>query len=258
MVKTDNMKHLLKLSLFAVASMIIISCGPSKKLKAANAQISDLNNQVSALNAKVAEDEKQIAQLKQENVQYSKEAQDCREAKEAMARKMDNLEKNLKEQGSSIHDILEKARIANEKLVNAGAEVLYKDGLVWISMPDKFLFKSGSSKVGDKGKEGLKVIAEVLNDNPKVKAIIIGNTDTVKVKGTADNWSLSTERANAVVRILRDTFAIDPARMTSAGKGKYNPVADNSTPEGREKNRRIEIVLNPDLSKLWEMLEEEH
>ena len=94
-----------------------------------------------------------------------------------------------------------------------------------------------------------------MRDNPGVTCIIVGNTDTTHVKGIADNWSLSTERANAVVRILYETYNINPARLTSAGRGKYNPVADNSTEEGREKNRRIEIILNPDLSRLWELSE---
>jgi chemotaxis protein MotB len=129
------------------------------------------------------------------------------------------------------------------------------DGMVYVSMPDKFLFPSGSSTVGVKGKEGLAVIAEVMQEYPNTEAIIVGNTDTTHVKGKADNWSLSTERANAVVRILKDTYHIDPARLTAAGRGKFKPVASNATPEGREMNRRIEIILIPDLSGLWEMLD---
>ena len=94
-----------------------------------------------------------------------------------------------------------------------------------------------------------------MRDNPGITAIIVGNTDTIPVKGVADNWSLSTERANSVVRVLHDIYYINPIRLTAAGRGKYNPVAVNDTPEGREKNRRIEIILNPDLSRLWELSE---
>jgi chemotaxis protein MotB len=81
----------------------------------------------------------------------------------------------------------------------------------------------------------------------------MGNTDTIPVKGKADNWTLSTERANAVVRILHETYNINPARLTSAGKSKFSPVASNATPEGREKNRRVEIIFIPDLEWLWEL-----
>ncbi len=74
------------------------------------------------------------------------------------------------------------------------------------------------------------------------------------VKGVADNWSLSTERANGVVRSLVKDYQVEPLRLTAAGKGKFNPVADNSTEEGRAKNRRTEIVLNPNWEKLWESI----
>ena len=77
------------------------------------------------------------------------------------------------------------------------------------------------------------------------------------VKGVADNWSLSTERANGVVRTLVKDYNIDPARLTAAGKGKFNPIGDNSTEEGRAKNRRTEIVLNPDWERLWESVKKQ-
>lgn len=123
-------------------------------------------------------------------------------------------------------------------------------------MEDKLAFPIGSTKLSDNGRQIISVVADVLNDNPGVSVIIVGNTDTIKVsKGFADNWSLSTERANSVVRVLRDTYSINPARLTAAGRGKYNPIADNATIEGRAKNRRIEIIINPDLSRLWELSE---
>ena len=80
---------------------------------------------------------------------------------------------------------------------------------------------------------------------------MLGNTDDKMFKKGSDNWTLSTERANGVVRAFRDTYKIDPLRLTAAGKGKYNPIADNSTEEGRAKNRRTDIILNPDLDKIW-------
>jgi chemotaxis protein MotB len=77
-------------------------------------------------------------------------------------------------------------------------------------------------------------------------------------KKGSDNWSLSTERANGVVRILKDDYEVDPSRLTAAGKGKYAPLTDNSTAEGRAKKPRIEIILNPDYSKIWEMARKEN
>ena len=94
----------------------------------------------------------------------------------------------------------------------------------------------------------------MLNQYPKLEVIVVGNTDTTHVKGVADNWSLSTERANNVVRILREKYTVDPGRLVAAGRGKFHPIADNSTKEGRAKNRRTEIVLNPDFVKIWERI----
>src|SRR5262249_12049338 len=138
-----------------------------------------------------------------------------------------------------------------------GVEVYYKGGLVYVDMEDNLLYKSGSASLGEDGKKALGMLASALNDYPKLKVIVVGNTDDKLVKKGGDNWSLSTERANGVVRILRDAYQVDPTRLTSAGKGKYAPVADNTTEEGRAKNRRTEIVLNPDLDRLWESVQQQ-
>jgi len=113
------------------------------------------------------------------------------------------------------------------------------------------MYKSGSSKVNDEGKKALSNLAAVLNEYPKLKVIVLGHTDDKKFKKGSDNWTLSTERANGIVRVLTD-LNVDPNRLTSGGQGKYNPVADNSTDEGRAQNRRTEIILNPDMTALLE------
>jgi chemotaxis protein MotB len=246
----------MKKAIFAVATVISIltSCGPGKKLQKAHSQIESLNNQLASLNGKITDSDKQIDQLRQQNLQYGKEAETCRKAKELIAQRLDNLNKNLEEQGTSLKQIQGNAAEALGKFKEAGADVTYKNGLVHITMQDKFLFASGSSVLSKDGTEALKVVSEVLQDNPKVSVIIVGNTDTDKVNGRyKDNWSLSTERANSVVRIFRDKYGLDPARLTSAGRSKYHPAIENTTAENKAKNRRIEIILNPDLSRLWEL-----
>ena len=249
------MKHLLNFSFFVFVSVIVMSCGTNKKLAEANNKISNLSNEVNAANASLAERDKQISQLKEVSSKNYQQAQDYKLAKEAAEANLKKLEKELEAEANAIDSVSKRAEAAIDKLIDAGAEVTMGDGVVNVSMPDKFLFKTGSSTVGAKGKEGLAVIAEILQEYPNTEAIIVGNTDTAHVKGKADNWSLSTERANAVVRILKDTYKIDPARLTAAGRGKFRPVASNDTPEGREMNRRIEIILIPDLTGLWEMLD---
>ena len=245
----------MKKSIFAitVSGILLASCGTSKKLESANAQIASQNTQIETLNSKVAECDKLVSQLKTENIQYSKEAEACRKAKEAMAQRAENLNKALAEQGTSMEQIRDRAATSLQRFVDQGAEVTYKNGLIHINFTDDFFFKTGSSFISPRGREALNTVAQALRENPRVTCFIVGNTDTLTIKGKADNWSLSTERANAVVRVLHYTYNINPKRLTSAGKGKYNPVASNDTPEGREKNRRIEIILNPDLDRLWEL-----
>ena len=238
-----------------IISIIFSSCGASKKLKSANTVIESLNGQVATLGTKLTEYEKQTSQLKAENIQYGKEAEDCRKLKAAVVQRMENLNGALAEKGTSMKQIMENAEKALQVFKDQGATVTYKSGLVHLNFENNFFFKPGSSSVGANGRLALNTVAQVMRDNPGVTAIIVGNTDTIPVKGVADNWSLSTERANSVVRVLNDIYYINPIRLTAAGRGKYNPVAVNDTPEGREKNRRIEIILNPDLSRLWELSE---
>ena len=110
--------------------------------------------------------------------------------------------------------------------------------------------------IGNDGKKALEALATALNGYPNLKVIVVGHTDDVMFKkgNNDDNLSLSTERANGVTRALRENN-VDPLRLTSAGQGKYHPVGDNTTKEGRAKNRRTEIILNPDLLKLWESVQ---
>ena len=161
----------------------------------------------------------------------------------------------LKEQADMMHQIQTKVENALADFKSKGVEVYFNKGLVHVEMEDKLLYKSGSSKLGTEGKDALNHLAGVLSGYPNLKIIVLGNTDDVKFKNGMDNWTLSTERANGVVRVLKDEGKLDPMRLTAAGKGMYNPVAENTTEEGRTKNRRTDIILNPDLDKLWDSVD---
>jgi chemotaxis protein MotB len=131
-----------------------------------------------------------------------------------------------------------------------------KNGKVYVSMSDKLLFKSGSSAVETKGKEALKVLGGVLDKNVDIDILVEGHTDNVPIKTSVykDNWDLSVARATSIVRILASDYKIAPTRMTASGKGEFFPKADNSTTEGRAKNRRTEIILSPKLDELMKLL----
>ncbi|MEO6901497.1 MAG: OmpA family protein [Bacteroidia bacterium] len=134
--------------------------------------------------------------------------------------------------------------------------VTMRDGKVYVSMSDKLLFKSGSIEIESKGKTALEKLADVLNKNSDVSIAIEGHTDNVPIKTAlyADNWDLSAARATNVVRLLTTAYKMDPHRLTASGKGEFFPIADNSTAEGKAKNRRTEIVLSPKLDELMKAI----
>lgn len=133
-----------------------------------------------------------------------------------------------------------------------------RNGKVYVSLEEKLLFSSGSYRVGAKGVDALKKLATVLEQNPDIQILIEGHTDNVPINSTSDlmidNWDLSVKRATSIVRILLDNSNIDPRRLTSAGRGEFLPVADNSTTEGKQKNRRTEIILTPRLDELFNLI----
>src|SRR4030095_12571265 len=253
------------ISAFLLPAVIVFcSCGSGKKLESSQAQVATLQSENGQLTTQVNDLKKQNADLTAKNktatdqyntvnTQYASYKKEC----EASQAELKEVQATLDEFRDNLAKLMEKLQQAEAEFADKGLEVYSKDGVVFVDMQDKLLYKSGSATVGADGKKALENLASVLNEFPKLKVIVVGNTDTVKVKGAKDNWSLSTERANSVVRILSGEYNIDPTRLPAAGKGKYYPKADNSTAEGRAKNRRIEIVLNPDWERIWEAVKEE-
>lgn len=231
---------------------ILSSCGSGKKLTAANEQNQQLQATNTELNNKVTSLQKEVDNLiaanKQANSEFSKYKAGCEETQA----KLEVTKAILQDQYNTMQEVERKLEEGMADFMDKGVDVYTKDGMIYVSLQDDLLYKSGSSALGVEGKKALGSLAGALNEYPKLQVIVVGNTDDKQVKKGGDNWSLSTERANGVVRILRDDYKVDPMRLTAAGKGKYAPIADNSTEEGRARNRRTDIILNPDLSKLWD------
>lgn len=254
---TRNPLIFMKQTMMALAACVLLaSCGASKKLKSANEQIQALNTKVEDMGKQLAQNEKTISELKAENLQYGKEAENYRKIEEELRQKKAKLDQALAARGTSLEDIEAKAQRAVQQLQEAGCEVTYRNGRFHILVPDSYSYQVGSSSIGPKGREALNVVAQVMYDNPGVQTMIVGHTDTSQVKGVADNWTLSTERANNVVRVLSNVYNINPKRLTAAGKSKFDPAVPNNTPEGMARNRRIEIIMNPDLDRIWDLIDE--
>ncbi len=138
-----------------------------------------------------------------------------------------------------------------------GLTVTTKNGKVYVSMENKLLFDSGSWAVGTQGVDAIEKLASVLAQNPDIEVLIEGHTDNVPYSGTTivDNWDLSVKRATAIVRILQNK-GVSPKQVTAAGRSEYLPVQSNTTNDGKAKNRRIEIILAPNLDKINQLLGE--
>ena len=236
-----------------MGSLIFSSCGTAKKLDAANIQVTQLQAANSELTAKQKELQTQADNLTAANKSVNQAYSQYRAGCEVTSQKLQQMQAAEKDDEATFDEMAKKIEAAVVDFENKGLEVYAKDRMIYINMEDRLLYKSGSAVLGDEGKKALGNVASALNEYPKLKVVVVGHTDDKKFKSTnTDNLSLSTERANAVVRVLRDSYQVDPLRLTSAGKWKYDPVADNTTEEGRAKNRRTEIILRPDLVKLWE------
>ena len=137
-------------------------------------------------------------------------------------------------------------------------EISVEKGVVFVSISDKLLFRSGSYNVTNAAKEVLGKVAQVVNNKPDFEFMVEGHTDNVPYQSGVllDNWDLSAKRATSVVRILQNDFGVDPSRMTAAGRSYYVPLADNDTAENRAKNRRTRIVVLPKLDQFYSMIEE--
>lgn len=192
-----------------------------------------------------------ILQQKQNKLVELKEELDQR------AKRVEELEAILQKKDSAVNALKSKVQNALLGFENNGLTIEQKNGKVYVSLDESLLFKSGSYVVDAKGKEVLKKLAGVMEKNADVNMLVEGHTDNVPYNGSGqlnDNWDLSVRRATSVVKILLDGANLDASRLTAAGRGDHMPIADNSTAEGRAKNRRTEIILTPKLDELFEIL----
>ncbi len=131
-------------------------------------------------------------------------------------------------------------------------------GVVYISLADNMLYKSGSYEIGSRAGETLEKIAKIISDYKDYDVLIEGNTDNVPIsqKNIRNNWDLSALRASSVVQALQNQYGVDPKRLTAAGRGEYNPVATNTTEKGKQRNRRTQIIITPKLDQFMDLIDE--
>lgn len=132
-----------------------------------------------------------------------------------------------------------------------------KKGVVYVSISDKMLFRSGSYQISNQAENVLEKIAKIINDHKELDILVEGHTDTVPIATECieDNWDLSAKRATSIVRLMQNKFEVDPSRMTAGGRSEYVPKTTNETVQGRAINRRTEIIILPKLDQFFELLE---
>jgi chemotaxis protein MotB len=230
------------------------------KLAESNSQSEALNEQLTDLQDKYNRlINENVSQVDQFNTALRQKSDELNNKEKLLAER----EKALKEMQQIIarQDSITKRLndIVRNALLGFNADELsveIKNGKVYISMSDKLLFKSGSANLETKGKEAIKVLADVLNKNAEIDVLVEGHTDNIPIRTPQfkDNWDLSVVRATSIVRILTDEYKISPVRVTASGKGEFMPRASNETQEGRARNRRTEIILSPKLDELMKIL----
>ena len=167
------------------------------------------------------------------------------------------LQGMIEAQQQKVKDLLASVKDALLGFSSEDLTVTEKDGKVYVSLSDKLLFESGKAIVNQQGKMALGKLAEVLNKQTEIDVYIEGHTDNVPIHTAVfqDNWDLSVIRATSVVRILTETYSVNPLQIQPCGRGEFKPVDTNESAEGRAHNRRTEIIMAPRLDKLLQLLQ---
>ncbi|PTN09400.1 OmpA family protein [Mangrovibacterium marinum] len=232
-----------------------------------NQNIDELNDDVARLQTSLRDVERRYKDLMGEKLSESEQfslalqqkTQELNEKERLLAEReqaLNDLRQVIARQDSITRRLNDVIRDALLGFQSDELSVDVKNGKVYVSMSDKLLFKSGSAAVEAKGKEALKVLAGVLEENRDIDILVEGHTDSIPIHTAkyADNWDLSVARATSIVRILTGEYRIEPNRLTASGKGEYSPKASNESPEGRAQNRRTEIILSPKLEEIMQLL----
>ena len=252
----------------AAGILISASCVSKKKLVDAQVQYRMLQSdsalmasKINDLQASVSKLQAEVNTLNQQNSQLNSDASNkvnsLQQNLQAQQKRLQDLQNLLDQQRKATSDLKNKMNNALVGYSDSDLTITQKNGKVYISLSEKFLFPSASAVVNPAGKEALSKLANVLIANPDIAVNIEGHTDSIPIKNKfEDNWALSTARAASVVRILVNDYKVDPVRVIASGHAWFDPVDTNATPEGRARNRRTEIILSPNLDEIYKLLEQ--
>ena len=261
------------------AALLVSSCASKKDLQncqAENRQLStnyqNTKEQLAAAQARVTSLEDQLAQQKKDyaalqrsldkslnnassnNINISKLVDQINESNQYIRHLTE-----LKSKSDSLNLLLTNnltRSLSKEELKEVDVQVL--KGVVYISLADNMLYKTGSYEINDRAAETLSKIAKIIKDYKDYDVLIEGNTDNVPIsrENIRNNWDLSCLRASSVVQALQNKYGVDPKRLTAGGRGEFNPLATNDTELGRQRNRRTQIIITPKLDQFMELIDQ--
>ena len=226
------------------------------KLEAANVRVASLEEQlkrqeqtVSALQQSL---DKSLSNANQNNVSIDKLVDQINESNKYIRHLVE-----IKSKSDSLNVVLTNnltRSLSKEELKEVDVQVL--KGVVYISLADNMLYKSGSYEINDRAAETLSKIAKIIKDYKDYDVLIEGNTDNVPInrENIRNNWDLSCLRASSVVQALQNQYGVDPKRLTAGGRGEYNPLQPNTTELGKQRNRRTQIIITPKLDEFMELI----
>ena len=233
-------------------------------LAAKNARLTSLEEQLAAQKRALAESknayeklqgalDKSLTNASQNNISIEKLVDQINESNQYIRHLVE-----VKSKSDSLNLVLQNnltRSLSKEELKEVDVQVL--KGVVYISLADNMLYKSGSYEINSRASETLSKIAKIIKDYKDYDVLIEGNTDDVPIsrENIRNNWDLSCLRASSVVQALQNQYGVDPKRLTAGGRGEYNPIAENSTDVGKQRNRRTQIIITPKLDEFMDLID---
>lgn len=279
------MKHSISLFTMVVALFLLSGCVTKKKYASLQTEKSKLETQYQNAQLQLAENKANIKSLEERLAEAQKANAELKASYAALQNSLDksiqqnsqgnvNISKLVDEINASnkfIKQLVEakdKSDSLNMVLTNNLTRSLSRDelqdvdikvlkGVVYISLSDNMLYKSGSYEISERAGETLSKIAKIITDYKDYDVLVEGNTDTDPISrpNIRNNWDLSALRASSVVQALQNLYGVDPSRLTAAGRGEYNPIADNTSAAGKQRNRRTQIIITPKLDQFMDLIE---
>lgn len=241
--------------LIPLLSLFFVACGDGDKVY--EDRIQHLESEIEYLQSS---NDNMLERMTELNVINREDATTIRESMESLNQQyayIEELSEKIHQKDSINFALVQNLKSSLIDIDDEDVQIEVKGSAVYVSLSDKLLFKSASSKVNKEAYRVLEKVARIIEDNDALEVLVQGHTDNVPIhnKYYNDNWDLSVKRATSVVRILQENFGVYPGKLTAAGRGEFFPKEENESAAGRQTNRRTDIILKPQLGQFFELLQ---